>query len=174
MTFWGEVLNIYKLHALKDVLVNLEFLADAEAQISKFYRQCAKSMATEEALWNSLADQETRHSEIVRRMHNLIASEPKLYSPGLSFSTVSIRMFAVEMQSLVDKISRGQITPDALFAAALKIEESIVELCYNKIVETDDGNYNTLARRLDRESAEHKAAITARMSASHFRADSRN
>jgi hypothetical protein len=174
MTFWGEVLNKFKLHALKDVLVNLEFLADAEAQISEFYRQCAKAMATEQDLWNSLADQETQHSEIVWRLHALIAREPKLYSPGLSFSTVSIRMFAVEMQSLVEKINQGNISADRLFTTAIEIEDSVIELCYGEIVTTSDESYNELARQLDRESAEHKSAITLRMNAAHQRAYSHN
>ena len=163
MTFWGELLNKYKLNALSDVLINLEFLADAEAGISEFYRLCAGAMAKHADLWNSLADEEAVHSQIVRKMNSLITKEPKLYSPGMSFSTVNIRLFAVEMQGLQERLSSGKLSPDKIFATALEIEDSIVELCYGKMVETKDKNYSLLAHRLDSDSAEHKKAISSRM-----------
>jgi len=42
----------------QEVMINLELLADAEAQISGFYRLCAGAMPEEKDLWNHLADED--------------------------------------------------------------------------------------------------------------------
>ena len=110
-----------------------------------------------------LADQELQHADKIRQMLGRIARNPEFYRPGISFSTVTIRMFAVEMQSLVEQMHRGRISPDRLFAIALEIEGSAVELSYGKLAKTEDAMYNMLAHQIDSESAEHKAAIASKM-----------
>lgn len=165
MSFWGKLLGKDSLHELKDVLVNLELLADAEAQISEFYRLCAGAMAKEEGLWNSLADAEMRHSEYVGRIIDLIRKEPDLYKPGISFSPVSVRMFALEMQRLAEEVNAGQKSHRELFSIALEVEDSLVEIGYGGMVQTQDAGLKALAHLLDSESAAHKASISAKMNA---------
>ena len=58
------------------------------------------------------------------------------------------------------KISRAQ-----LFAIALEIEDSAVELSYGQIVKTEDPIFNMLARQNDSESANHKSAIASKLNA---------
>ena len=163
MGFLGKLLGKNSSLELKDVMINLELLAGAEAQIAEFYRLCAGAMPEEKDLWNHLADQELEHSDTVMKMRGRIAGEPTLYNPGISFSTVTIRMFDVEMQRLVEQMNQGRISPEKLFSIALEIENSAVEMNYGKLVKTDDAIYNMLAHRVDNESAEHKSAITSKM-----------
>ena len=165
MTFLGKLLGKDSLPDLRDATINLELLGDAEAQIAEFYRLCAAAMESKKDLWNNLADQELQHSDKVWKMLERIKKEPILYKPGVSFSTVTIRLFAVEMQRLVEQMNLGRISPDKLFAIALEIEDSAVELSYGKLVKTDDAIYNMLAHQIDEESAEHKSAITSQMNA---------
>lgn len=165
MTLLGKLLGKDSSLELKDVMINLELLADAEAQISEFYRLCADAMPKEKELWNLLADQESQHSDAARKMLGRIADDPKLYKPGMSFSPVTIRMFDVEMQRLVEQMKQRRISPDKLFAIALEIEGSAVELNYGGLVKTGDAIYNMLANRIDSESASHKSSITSKMNA---------
>ena len=163
MAFLGRLLTKDSLRALNEVTTNLEFLVDAVTQISEFYRLCAGAMPKEEALWNSLAEAEVRHADTVKRMIEMISREPKLYKPGILFSTVIVRMFALEMKRLVEQMIEGRISPEDLFAKALQIEESAVEVSYGKIVKTNDSVFNLLAHRIDSESAEHRSLISAKM-----------
>jgi len=165
MAFLGKFLNKDTSLELKDVTVNLEFLADAEERVSEFYRLCAGAMATEEDFWNSLANEELSHANNVRKMIGLITKEPKLYKPGISFGTATIRMFTLEMQRLVEQMKEGQISPDKLLGIALDIEESAVEMSYGQIVRTKDKTFNTIAHQIDKESGDHKASISARLNA---------
>jgi rubrerythrin len=165
MTFLAKLLGKDSLHELRDAITNLELLADAEAQISEFYRLCAGAMEKEKGLWNHLADQELQHADKVRQMLGRITLNPGFYRSGISFSTVTIRMFGVEMQSLVRQMNRRSFSPDQLFAIALEIEESAIEVSYSKLVKTEDALFNMMAHQIDAESAEHKSAITSRMKA---------
>jgi len=165
MAFWEKLLGKDSLQELGDVITNLELLSDAEAQISDFYKLCASAMPKEKDFWNHLADQELQHSDKVRQMLGRIARNPELYRPGISFSTVTIRMFDMGTQTLVEQMKKGSMPSDKLFAVGLEIEDSMVELGYSKLVKTEDAPYNMLAHQIDSESAEHKSAITSRMKA---------
>jgi rubrerythrin len=163
MGFLGKLLGKDSSLELKDVMINLELLADAEEQIADFYRLCAGAMPKEKDPWNHLAAQELEHSDMAMKMLGRIAGEPTLYNPGISFSTVTSRLFDVEMQRLVEQMNQGRISPGELFSIALEIENSAVEMSYGKLVKTDDAIYNVLAHRVDNESAEHKSAIASKL-----------
>jgi hypothetical protein len=163
MSFWGKLLGKDSLDDLQDVLINLELLAESETQISEFYGLCAGAMENETDLWNSLANAEMQHADCVWRMMERIRNEPNLYRPGISFSTVTIRMFALEMQRLAEEVNGGKKSPEEIFAMALEIEDSLAEIGYEGIVQTQDAVLKSLAHRLDSESVEHKAAIAAKM-----------
>lgn len=165
MAFLGRLLHKDTLSDLGDVIVNLELLAKAEAQISEFYRLCAVAMPKEESLWNSLAKEELRHAVMVKKMIDLLGKDPKLYKPGISFSPVTTRIFLLEMQNLVERLNHGQIFADELFAIALEIEDSTIEANYEKIVKTKDEALLSLAGQIDRESVEHKRSISLRVNA---------
>ena len=163
MTFLGKLLGKSSLQEMQDVIINLELLSDAETQISEFYRLCAGVMEGEKGFWNHLAGQELQHADKAGQMLGRINQNPERFRPGISFSTVTIRMFDVEMQSLVDEMKQGRISSDKLFDIASEIEDSAVEISYGKLARTEDAIYNMLAHQIDAESAGHKSAITSRM-----------
>lgn len=165
MTFWGGLLGKDNLSELDDVIVNLEFLAEAEEQISALYRLFAGKMPKELDLWNSLADAEMQHVENIGRLIDLIHNNPHHYKPGVSFNTVAIRMFIVEMQSLQEQVSNGHLSCGDFFEVALKIENSAIEIGYGKIARTKEARFNAIACLIDQESADHRSTISARMSA---------
>jgi len=165
MGFLGKLLGKDRSLELKDVMLNLELLAEAEAHISSFYRLCAGAMTEEKDLWNFLADQELQHADKVKDMLGLIAGKPQMYRPGISFSTVTIKLFVVQMQRLAEQMDQGLIPPAQLYEIALEIEDSAVELSYSRIVKTEDEAFKSLAHQIDSESAEHKSAISAKMKA---------
>jgi hypothetical protein len=163
MSFLSGLLKRETMHDLQEVLVNLEFLTDAEERISEFYRLCATAAPKEAEFWNDLADQELKHAENVRGMIKRITRDPKQFKPATSFSTVTIRLFIVEMQGLTERLNAGHIPHDELFPIALEIENSIVEICYGQIVKTEDGIFNMLARHNDNESAMHRSSILSKI-----------
>jgi rubrerythrin len=163
MSFLSKLLNRDEMSDLQEVLVNLGFLTDAEEKISEFYRLCAVAMPQEADFWQALAKQESKHAENVREMISRITREPKLFRPDNSFSTVEIRLFAVEMQTLTQQLNEGRVSHADLHSIALEIENSTVEVCYGRMVKTEDGIFNMLARQNDDESALHKSSILSKI-----------
>jgi hypothetical protein len=170
MTFLGKLLSKVNISKLSDVLINLELLAGAEAQISEYYALCANAMEKEKDFWRTLSYEESNHSESIEHMVDLINMQPDLYKPGISFNTVTIRLFVVEIQRLSEQMNAGQIAVDELYKIAFQIEDSVVELSYSTMVKTKDVIFNEIANRIDRESAAHKSALSSRM---HDRQDSK-
>jgi len=163
MTFLSKLLGKSSLQEMQEVIINLELLSDAETQISEFYGLCAGVMEREKGFWNHLAGQELQHADKGRQMLGRINQNPERFRPGIFLSTVTIRMFDVEMQSLVEQMKQGRIPPDKLFEIASEIEDSVVEISYGKLARTEDAVFNMLAHQIDAESAEHKSAIASRM-----------
>jgi hypothetical protein len=162
MSFLGKLVGRDSLRDLEEAATNLGFLSDAEMGISKFYRQCAETIVKDKDFWNSLADEEVMHAESARKMAELITRHPTLYKPGTSFVTSTIRMFSLEMQNLAERMSKGQISSDELFAIALEIEDSAMEISYSKIIRSEEKLYISLAQQIDSGSASHKARILSR------------
>jgi hypothetical protein len=163
MSFFSRFVSRDTMHDLQEVLVNLEFLIDAEERISEFYRLCSIAVPQEADFWNALADQELKHAENVRGMINRITRNPKGFKPATSFSTVTIRLFILEIQHLTEKLNDGRLAHEELYPIALEIENSTVEVGYGKIVKTEDGIFKMLARNNDDESAMHKSSILSKM-----------
>ena len=165
MSFWRRLLNKDAPRDLDEVVVNLGFLADAEERIAEFYRACSDAMPKEAELWNSLAEQEVQHADNARKMIERITRAPSQFKPGIACSTVTIRMFAMEMQGLLERMREGKIPQNELFSVALEIESSAIEIGYCKLAKTQDGIFNMLARQNDNESTKHKSEISSRMTA---------
>lgn len=145
---------------IRDIISNLKLLAEAESNISAFYKLCAEAGGTRADFWAPMAESELRHAENLRKMSSLIAEEPELYTPGYSFSPASIRLFSLHMRSLVEDMRAGKIPPEKLFSIALEIENSAIEQNVSKIVETAKEEYNELARQIEYEAKDHRNAIS--------------
>ena len=141
---------------VQDVIDNLRLLAEAETNISVFYRLCAEATGDEANMWGPMATAELRHAENLKKMSSFIAEEPELYRPGYSFNPASIRLFSLHMQNLAEELKAGKIPREKLFAIAQEIENSAVKLNVVKIVETVKKEYNEIARQKDSESQDHR------------------
>ena len=145
---------------IPDIINNLKLLAEAETNISVFYNLCALAAGPEADLWAHIAAEELGHAENLKRMAALVAEKPELYAPGYSFKPASIRLFSLHVQNLVEEMETGKIPREKLHSIALEIENSAVELNVGKIVETENEEYNRLARQIDSESQDHRRAIS--------------
>lgn len=66
MPFLKGCLGNNGIHNSVGVLTNPELFAEAEKQIPKFHRICAKAMANDMDRWDSPADCELRHADAVK------------------------------------------------------------------------------------------------------------
>jgi hypothetical protein len=142
-----------------DLVDNLKLLAAAEANISTFYSLCAEAQEEKRDLWTSMAASESGHAEALGKIISLIMRNPKRYRPGHVFNSSAIRLFTMHMEGLTEKMKAGHVAPETLLSLAQEIENSAIELNISRLVETDDEECNSIARRIDAESREHRNAI---------------
>lgn len=158
----GKVPN-EKMATIQDVIENLRLLSKGERRISEFYQLCGDVIADDKDFWNSVAASERYHAGVALAMAELVEKEPGKYKPGRSFSAVSIRLFGLYMDGLVEDMREGKIRKADLLSLAADIEGSVVELNYGDIVETNVPEYRELARKLAEETGEHRQAFEKRM-----------
>ena len=154
--------EVSPLREVQDVINNLRLLAEAETNISVFYRLCASAAGNEANLWGPMATARLQHAENLNKMSTLIAKEPHLYRSGYSINPASIRLFSLYMRNLAKDMEEGKIPREKLSLVALEIENYTVELNIGKIIEIVKDEYNDIARNIDSESRDHRNAISRR------------
>ncbi len=146
-------------HDSRGLADNLKLLSEAEANISAFYLLCAEAHPEHKHLWTSMATSESGHAETIRKMASLVARNPGQYRTRTEFNASTIRLFSLRMESLAEKMKAGRIAPAMLFSIANEIEHSSMELNIGELIETGDEEFNSLARRVDAETREHRNSL---------------
>jgi hypothetical protein len=152
-----------KKATIRDVIDNLMLISKGERYVSEFYRLCGDVFAEEKDFWYSLSASEDSHAEAALKMAALVAKEPGKYKPGRSFHASSIRLFGLHLGDLLESMRAGKLKKKEVLAAAVDIENSVVELNYGDIVETDVPAYRALSRRLEEETGEHGKELEKRL-----------
>jgi len=145
-----------------DIVLNLGHLADCELEIANFYKLCAEKGEKDNQFWEGLVKAEHRHADVIKKMVELIKASPKDYKPGHSFNPAAIRTFRMQIEGNIHDLKTGKMGLDKLFHMANEIEESAVEISFMKIVETQNEEFNALAKQIDTDCLAHKAAIQKR------------
>jgi hypothetical protein len=149
---------------IEDIVHNLQLLAECELEISEFYRLCAEKMEEDRGFWESLVKAEVRHADMIKKMIELIEASPRDYSPGHAFNPAATRTFKVHIEGLMHDLRSGKTPADKLFSLANDIENSTIELSFAKIVETENSEFQTLARQIDADCRAHKGSIEKKAS----------
>jgi hypothetical protein len=144
---------------MEDVVHNLQHLSDCELEIAEFYKLCAEKMEEDRGFWEALVKAEVRHSEVIKKMIELVEASPKEYNPGHAFNPAAIRTFKMQIEGMVHDLKAGKTPTDKLFKLADDIEDSAVELSFMKIVDTNNLEFNNLAKQIDTDCVAHKTAI---------------
>lgn len=148
---------------LDDVIDNLRLLSKGERDIAEFYQLCGDVFADERDFWHELATSERAHAGMALKMAELIEKEPGRYRPGRSFSVALARLFRDHVNGIVERMRQGKIRKDELLALAADIENSVVELSYRDLVETNVPEYRQMAGMLDEETEGHRQALEKMM-----------
>ncbi|MBI5102345.1 MAG: hypothetical protein HZB33_10985 [Nitrospirae bacterium] len=164
MQLLRKILNAGKARAemdasIQDVIDNLRLISKGERDVGEFYRLCGEVLTDDKEFWIKMAASERAHAEIALRMAALVETEPFKYRPGRAFSAVLIRLFGLHLSNLVESMRAGEIKKDELLTLAADIENSVVELNYGEIVETEVPEFLAMARLLEEETGAHRQSI---------------
>lgn len=137
-----------------------------ELALARFYSLCDEPAAAGPEFWATLAREEGRHAEAIRRMEAMLAERPDRFEPNRRFHVTAIQTFLAYVESLAEHIRTGEISRSdqhRLLSLARDLEQSVLEGKWNEIVKTADAEFQAAAQAVVSETLDHKAKITARL-----------
>ncbi|MBP1775166.1 MAG: hypothetical protein H6Q86_1172 [candidate division NC10 bacterium] len=78
---------------LAETLDTLKALERLELGLAGLYELCGGPAGSEPEFWTTLAQEERRHAEAIRRMAAIVAERPERFEPSRAFQLPSIRTF---------------------------------------------------------------------------------
>ena len=137
-----------------------------ELALARFYSLCDEPAATGPEFWATLAREEGRHAEAIRRMAAMLAERPDRFEPNRRFHGTAIHTFLAYVESLAERLRTGEISRSDqhhLLSLARDVEQSVLEGKWIEIVATADAEFQALFRTIVSETMAHKAKIVARL-----------
>jgi len=161
MKFFGRKRKEEKNSAKEneEMIHNLDLLARVESRIAQFYALCSQVLDTEKDFWSEMAASERRHVDHLHRMRDLVRDAPQDFRPGANFNPASVRLFEIKVRNLPDRKEVAELGRRELLGLIEEIENSAVELDYDKAVVTANEEFNLLAREIEAETSAHQQTI---------------
>lgn len=132
----------------------LRGLEDCEGHLATLYRLYGRAIPFEQHFWDSLADEESAHAQMLTRLHAVLEKGHLFFNIG-RFNEAA----ACAMQSRVDTFmasarSRPPSMREALLAAQ-ELETSMIDSRFYSTVTSDDPDFQRIADVLVRSTEHH-------------------
>jgi len=110
----------------KQALDVIEALAENEMLISRLYRAYAQGFPDDRDFWNTMADEETQHADMIRSL-GLEVKESTVEFKSQGFDKTSVDMFRDYLKFSLARAQEEDILPKDAFETALAIEHDLIE-----------------------------------------------
>lgn len=152
-------MNIQTSGNLKDILETLTQMQELEQIVSEFYKLCADTWPIDLQFWTELSNEELEHKKNVAAMYQIVSGKPEHFEKGRPFSPLATQTMITGIRNNIAKLKKGEIRENSAILIARDIEQSFIEFRYSEILKTTDIEYNTLVRKIIKETAQHKMKI---------------
>jgi rubrerythrin len=133
-------------------------LANNELMVHNLYRHYAELFPDLERFWNEIADDETKHYEILNDLNEL----GKKGEVNIAENRFKVEMVEFVRKYLEERIAEQNPSQRAALSNASNIENSLLEKDIFKIFETDAPALKTALDVLQKETTEHLEAVQAK------------
>lgn len=144
---------------LKDIIKLLQVLARLELKIAELYTTCAERWETKKDFWNTLGDEEKRHSGYVKKMAIVVEKYPQKFESGHKFPTVAVETVIKGIDEYIRRIKDGSLDFKKILNISLNIEDSLLEKKFYNVVKTENIKYNEFIGRIREETQDHRKKI---------------
>ena len=139
----------------------LETLAVCEDRIGATYEAFAGIFPQFAEFWSKLANEERRHAQMLKNLRIFLAHGHLFRNIG-RFSPERIQALQMLLDEIHQTLATGKMTASEAFAAAMKLECSLVDGRFYNEVSSDAPEYATVAKAMLNETNEHIARIHQR------------
>lgn len=155
----GTIISGGCMRNLEGLLATLKLMEETEILIAEFYEACGDKWKEDSQFWLSLAAEERRHAEYIRKITEMIKGRMEKFEFYRPFNPAAIKTVNRGLIENRDKVRRGEISKKNAFAIAYDIERSLLESRYPEIVRTEDIEYNTFMAQVMKETRDHMKRI---------------
>lgn len=147
---------------IRTCLEVLNLMMESEQTVGEFYRLCSEEFVDNQAFWASLAKQELAHSEVIRKLIQLVRIHPSEFTAGKSTPVPALNAFIARTKSGTESLRRGKLPEEKALLTAYQIEKTIIELRYADVVNTKNENYNALLSQVISDTLQHQEIVVDR------------
>jgi len=137
----------------------MEAMVLLELEMAVFYENCAEVLGEDEALWRSLAATERLHAEAIRKMKELLESDPTQFQTGRPLNPVAVRTVIQGVRDNLQKLKNRELTPQKTLFLARDLERSILESQYAAIVKTNHPEYQKTLQKILADTRAHQEVL---------------
>jgi len=158
-----EVLDMTAL-APKYCLEAMDLMVQAEMAVADFYLGCLECFPENAPFWSLLAKEELAHADIITKLAELVRIQPDEFTIGNSIPLTAINSFMARIRSDVDKVRQGELTEKDAFLIAYHIENTVIELSYVEVINTNNQTYLSLMNDVLADTMKHKKRVVKGLS----------
>ncbi len=150
--------------ALKYCLEAMDLMVQAEMAVADFYLGCLECFPENAPFWSLLAKEELAHADIMAKLAELVRIQPDEFTIGNSIPLTAINSFIARIQSDVDKVRHGELREKDAFLIAYHIENTVIELSYVEVINTNYQTYLSLMNDVLADTMKHKKRVVKKLS----------
>lgn len=136
----------------------MRLLAEHEEAIEMLYRQYAGRFGGYSDFWRRIADEEKKHSRILRHLR-LMADEEMLYHNPSGFNMLLLRDSITSVKAGITKVRSGLETIDGALAFARELETNIVELKFFDAFKDVTAEYRSAFNDIKNDTSRHALEV---------------
>ena len=132
----------------------IDLLADMEQQLAVLYATYGEAFPQTSAFWQSLAREETKHSEYLKSLHRFLDAGNLFFNLG-AFNEKVIGLHVAAVREALAAAKQHGVAEKAALVTALSFEKSILESKFYDIVKSDGTEFSVIAGHLSKDTQRH-------------------
>ncbi len=138
----------------------LGLMAAHESAVCDLYRACAARFPEQAGLFLGLAEEEVEHARKIGGFADRVRAgslrvDPERFSPAAVLDSLD------RLQARVAELEQGGLSLSGALAAAMDLENELLERSYFEVVESDGPELAELLRTLETETRTHREKLGA-------------
>jgi hypothetical protein len=141
---------------IQEAIQGLAKMAELEIAVSRFYATCGERWDIDGSIWARLAAMEVQHAVNIRKIADIVKKKPGKFKIVRFVNISGMDAILSRLQHQTKRVDENLVTQKEAVLIAGDAENSLLEMLYTKIFETDDTEYQELISAIVAETVDHR------------------
>lgn len=144
---------------LEESVEVLKILMQSEILLAKYYNLGSQKFVEDKDFFLNIARQEVRHFQNIKRMVNCIIRNKYNFVSNKTIKIKAAELFLKGVKDTVLRMEKEELGKIKFISIAYDFEKSIMENKYSSILQTNDLEYNSFIREIERDTQIHISLV---------------